>query len=104
MMNFILMKNRNLNLLAQGKCSSFNPDEIPTMIQKASFEYKMRDKYNHLPRGITLAPTIMNFKKWIHKYQEMSEFECYPLRKDYNFTLSPVISHQVIHYCMMARD
>ena len=98
-MYFILTKDRNINLLAQNKCCTFNHDENPSYLTKLSFESNMRIKYNLLPRAITLSPNVNLFKKWLHKYHDMTEFECYPVRKDNNITSVPVISHQKLLFC-----
>ena len=98
-MNYILTKNRNINLLAQNKCSSFNPDKTPSYITKLSFESIMRKKYNLLPREITLSPNIKLFKKWIKRHQDMTEYDRYPARIDNTTTHVPVISHMKISYC-----
>ena len=59
----------------------------------------MRKKYNKLPRGITLAPTKPQFKKWLLKYDTMTELDNFPLRKDNTSSNTPMFSHQIINYC-----
>ena len=68
MMNCLLTKNRNQNLTSQNKFSTFLDNEMPSAITKISFEYLMREKYNKLPREITLSQTLNNFKKWLKKF------------------------------------
>ena len=99
MMNHILTKDRNIRLLAQGKCGSFNEEEIPSQISRLSFESIMRIKYNNLPRGITLSPNIEVFSKWLLKYHDMKEFDKYPHRNDNITTHIPVISYFNINNC-----
>ena len=100
-MNYILTKNRNINLFAKNKCSSFNDEEIPNYLSKLTFESQMRNKYNKLPRGITLAPTKHQFKKWLFKFDKMTEFNKFPLRKDNIAIFTPKFSHQINFYCTL---
>ena len=99
MMNFILTKNININLLSQNKCSSFNNDEFPSYLSKLSFEHLMRDKYNKLPRGLTLSTSKPQFKKWLNIYSTMNEFDRFLPRIDNTRSIFPKLSHQVISYC-----
>ena len=71
MLNTILTNDRNINLKAQNKCSSFNDEEKPSFINKKSYETQMRHDYNKLDRGITLAPNIFTFKKLLKKEYDM---------------------------------
>ena len=100
MMSYILTKNRNMNLLYQNKCSSFNPEASSSYISLPSFNQQMRKRYNALPRGLTLSPNIMIFSKWLNKYHSMIEFDCFPLRIDNRYTHIPNFSIDNINSCI----
>ena len=100
MMYYILTKDRNINLLSQNKCSSFNVEENSSYISIQSFNQQMRKKYNSLPRGLTLSPNMKLFHKWLYKYHNMSEFDKFPKREDNRVTLKPVHSLEKIIECI----
>ena len=99
MLNAILTTNRSKILMSQNKCSSFLNDDMPSVRTKLSFEYIIREKYNKLPRQVTLSPNTKSFKKWLYRYNEHNEFLQYPLRKD-NITESiHIVSLTLLNRC-----
>ena len=82
MLNNILTKNRNINMLSQNKCNTFFTNDKPSLHTRKSFEHIFRDKFNKLPRGLTLAPSVSNFSKWLNIYNNTGEFTRFPIRKD----------------------
>ena len=98
MLAHCLTENRNIRLLSQNKCGTFQDDDMYDTT-KRSFVNMSMSIYNKLPRGLTLSPNKELFRKWLKKYHRMGEFDRFPYRCDNTAQISPLISHSTINEC-----
>ena len=88
MLAHCLTENRNIRLLSQNKCGTFQDDNMYDT-SKHSFVNMSMSIYNKLPRGLTLSPNKESFRKWLKKYHQMENL--------IDFLIDVIIQFKSIH-------